>query len=54
MTEHESMILCKCTEADRLLSFCISCGKIHAPDPSYVVMGLSAFFCAAQVLRWVL
>lgn len=54
MEEHDSMIRCPCAESDRLLSFCISCGKVHAPDPSWFVLAFSTFFLVAQAGRFLL
>ncbi len=52
MNEHETMISCPCHEPDRLTVLCLACGKVHAPDPSWVVVALSAVFMAFQALRW--
>ena len=54
MTEHEAMIACQCSEADRLTAICLACGRIHLPCPSLVVLAAATVYGAAQAIRWVL
>lgn len=51
MEEHKVMLACPCSDPDRLTVICLGCGKVHAPDPSWVLVGFSVFYLACESVR---
>lgn len=51
MSEHSAMLSCPCPESDRLIVICIGCGKTTLPDPSWLLLALSAVYLAYHLVR---
>lgn len=50
--EHEAMLNCKCPESDRLLAWCVKCGKTTLPDPSWFVVAAGFALLGLNVWSW--
>lgn len=51
-SDHEAMLTCSCSEADRLTVLCLYCGRVHMPDPTYAVLILTAMYASVHLIAW--
>lgn len=51
MEEHKAMLSCPCAESDRILAWCLKCGR-STFDPSWLIVAAAFVLIAANAYWW--